>query len=148
QPADAAALWADIIGDDADKAFQGILKLARAPRQAVPLLRDHVKPAVPVDPKKVAKLIADLDSEEFEQRSAGAEELEKLGDLAVPALEQVLKGQPTLETRRRVEQLLARLTGGALTAEQVRLVRAVEVLERAGTPEARQMLQSLADGAP
>jgi WD40 repeat protein len=148
QPADLTALWTDLIGDDAGKAYQGILKLTRASKQTLPLLRDRVKPAVPVDPKKVAKLIADLDSEDFDQRSAGAEELEKLGDLAVPALQNVLTGQPTLETRRRVEQLLARLTGGALTPEQIRLVRAVEVLERTATPEARQLLNALADGAP
>jgi len=34
------------------------------------------------------------------------------------------------------------------TAEHLRVVRAVEVLERAGTPEARQALDALANGAP
>src|SRR6202035_5403421 len=77
QGAETAALWTDLVGDDAGKAFQGILKLARAPKQAVPLLRDRIKPAVPADPKKVARLIADLDSEEFELRAARAEELVK-----------------------------------------------------------------------
>lgn len=148
QPADVAALWTDLISDDAGKAFQGILKLTQASKQSLPLLRDRVKPAVPVDPKKVAKLIGDLDSEDFDQRSAAAEELEKLGELAVPSLQNVLIGQPTLETRRRAEQLLARLTGGALTPEQIRLVRAIEVLERTATPEARQLLDTLAMGAP
>jgi WD domain, G-beta repeat len=147
-PADLAALWADLISDDAGKAFDGILRLTQASKQTLPLLRERIKPAVPVDPKKVAKLIADLDSEDFDQRSAAAEELEKLGDLVVPALQRVLTGQPTLETRRRTEQLLARLTGGALTPEQIGLVRAVEILERTATTEARQQLDALARGAP
>ena len=56
--------------------------------------------------------------------------------------------QPTLETRKRVEDLLNKLTGGTLSAEQLRCVRAVEVLERIGTPEARQVLRTLAQGAP
>jgi hypothetical protein len=40
------------------------------------------------------------------------------------------------------------LTTGTLSAEQVRLVRAIETLERVGTSDARQLLQTLADGAP
>jgi WD40 repeat protein len=149
QPAETAGLWTDLIADDAGKAFQGILKLVRASKQTVPLLRERVKPAVPVDPRKIAKLIADLDNDEFEARSGAVEALAKLGDLAVPALYKVLAGsRPSLETRRRVEQLLSRLTGGALTPEQIRLVRAVEVLERTNSAETRELLQRLAAGAP
>jgi hypothetical protein len=40
-----------------------------------------------------------------------------------------------------------KLTGGTLTVEQLRLIRAVETLERIGTPEARQVLRTLAQGA-
>jgi hypothetical protein len=44
---------------------------------------------------------------------------------------------------------VARLTTGkVLPAEALRAIRAVEVLEQLGTPEARQVLQNLADGAP
>src|SRR5205807_5563350 len=66
----------------------------------------------------------------------------------LPALQKTLAGNPTLETRRRIEPLVAKLTGGILNAEQIRVVRAVEVVERIGTPEARQLLESLAQGAP
>jgi WD40 repeat protein len=141
-------LWNDLVDDDAGKAFRSIRKLATAPQQVVSFLRDHVKPAVPVDPKKLDRLLSDLDSEDFEVRTNASAELEKLGELAVPALQKGQTGQITLETRRRIEHLLGRLIGGALTAEQVRLVRAVEVLERTGTPEARQLLEMLAKGAP
>ena len=48
---------------------------------------------------------------------------------------------------QRVEDLLDKLTGGVLTAEQLRLVRAVEALERMSTPEAREVLRNLAGGA-
>ncbi len=140
-------LWADLAGDDASKAFEGIRKLAAAPAAALPFLAAQLQPTAPVDPKKLDQLLADLDSEEFEARRAAAEALAKLGDLAVPALEK-MQAAPTLETRRRVEQLLARLTGGVLSAEQLRVVRAVEALERTGTPEARRLLEALAAGAP
>ncbi len=144
----ATALWDELLGDDARKAYQSIRRLAAAPQQAVPLLREQVKPAVPPDSKKLERLIADLDSDSFEERSAATEELTRLADLAVPALQKGAGGRATLEATRRVEALLLRLTTGALTAEQVRLVRAVEVLEMCGTVEARAALDVLAKGAP
>ncbi len=98
---------------------------------------------MPPDPKLVERLIAKLDSDDFEQRNGATEELGRLGDVAVPALQKTLTGKTALETRRRVEALLVRLT-----AQQAPVVRAVEVLERAGTPDAQQALQALANGAP
>ena len=144
----AAQCWADLAGEDAAKAFQSIRRLAAHPQVAVPLVRAHLKPAVPADPKRIAKLTADLDSDDFTVRDAANRELAKLGELAQPALEQIMKGTGTLERRRRAEALLAKLTAGALTPDQLRQVRAVEALERAATPEARQLLEALAKGAP
>jgi WD40 repeat protein len=148
QAAEVQALWNDLIGDDAGKAFQGIRQLAAAPKQAVPLLREKLRPAEPVDAGKLEGWVADLDSKNFAKRNKATEELAKLGDRAVPALQKVLAGKPSLETQRRVETLLEKLTTGALTEEQLRLVRAVEALERMGTAEGRQVLEALASGAP
>jgi hypothetical protein len=145
---DVEALWTDLGGDDAGKAAQGIQKLATAPKQLVPFLAERIKPAAPPDPQKLEQWIKDLDSDKFTTRDQASRELEKLGELAVSPLEKLLAGQPTLETRKRAEQLLEKLSGKVLTAEQVRTVRAVEALEHAGTPEARQLLQTLAKGAP
>ncbi len=92
-------------------------------------------------------MIADLDSDNFKTRSKAVTDLAALGELAVPPLQKVLTSRPSLETKRRAESLLEKLIAGTLTADQVRLVRAVEVLERLGTPEARQVLQTLANGA-
>jgi WD40 repeat protein len=136
-------LWNDLVGDDAGRAFTAIRRLAASPEQAVPLLREKIKPAVPPDPKLVERLIGKLDSDDFDERDGATNELVRLGDLAVPALQKVTTGQPTLEMRRRVETLLLRLTRG-----QAHVVRAVEVLERAATPEARQAIEALAKGAP
>jgi WD40 repeat protein len=143
-----AELWSDLLHEDAGKAFRSIRKLATASRQAVPFLRDRVKPAIPADPKTLERLIGDLDSDKFDVRAGAVTGLEKLGELAVPVLEKARGPGATIETRRRIEDLLGRLLGGPLTAEQIRLVRAVEVLERTGTPEARHLLQALAHGAP
>jgi WD40 repeat protein len=145
---DIASLWSDLIGPDAGKAFQSIRRLAAAPQQALALLRDEIKPVVPADSNRLESMIADLDSEQFDRRTAANDGLEKLGDLAVPALQQALAGPINLEARRRIEALLAKQRTGTMTSEQVRVVRAVELLERIGTAEARQLLEALAHGAP
>lgn len=144
----AEAIWTDLAGEDAARSLQGISELAAAPKQAVPFLAVRLKPAARVDPKKLAGWIADLESEKFAVRRDAAASLLKVGEQAVPALQKVLAASPPLETRKRVEDLVNQLTGGTLTTEQLRVVRAVEALERMGTPEARRLLQALAGGAP
>jgi WD40 repeat protein len=140
--------WRGLSGEDGAKALRAVQKLAAAPRQAVPSLTGRIKPEVRVDAKKIDGWIADLDSEKFAVREAASANLLKAGDQAVPVLRKVLASGPPLETRKRVEDLLDRLTGGTLAPEQLQVVRAVEALERMGTPEAGRLLRTLADGAP
>ncbi len=142
------SLWDDLAGEDAGKAVQGVLKLAAAPKQAVRFLGERLKPAEVIDPQKVERWVADLESKKFAVRQEAAANLVRAGEQVVPALQKVLAARPTIETRKRVEELLDKLTGGTLTTEQLRLVRAVEALERAGTAEARRVLEALARGAP
>jgi WD40 repeat protein len=141
------ALWTDLAGTNANKAQQSLLKLATAPKQVVPFFAERLKPAVPVAAEKIDRWIAGLESEKLSVRQDAATNLLKVGEQAVPALQKTLASQPDLEMRKRVEDLLDRLTGGTLSTEQLRLVRAVEALERMGTPEARQLLRTLAEGA-
>lgn len=143
----ADALWADLASEDAGKALKGVLGLAADPRQAVPVLAERLKPATPIDPRKLEQWVADLESDKFAVRQEATASLVKGGEQVVPALQRVLAAQPTIETRKRVEALLDKLTGGVLSAEQLRVVRGVEVLERAGTAEAREVLRGLAAGA-
>jgi len=44
--------------------------------------------------------------------------------------------------------VLEKATTGVLTADQLRMVRAIESIEKMATPEARALLQSLSKGAP
>jgi WD40 repeat protein len=146
--ADLDALWGDLGNADAEKAYRGIQKLAEAPAQVVPFLAERVRPAPAVDAVKLRGWVADLNARKFGTRQAAMSALEKLGELAIPALSESLKAEPPLETRKRIEQLLERLTGGILSGDRLRLVRALEVLEEVGTPEARRVLETLAGGAP
>src|SRR5262249_22175135 len=142
------ALWADLASKDATRAFDAVRKLSSSPDQALTLLKGRLRPATPPDPKRLARLLADLNSDRFELRRQAQSELEELGELAEPALRQALAGDPPLDLRQRLERLLDNLSGPVRLAGQVRDLRAVELLELLGTPEARQLLQALAGGAP
>jgi hypothetical protein len=106
-----------------------------------------VRPARAADPGRLAGLVADLLNERVERRRQAAAELERLGELAGPALRQALADDPPLDLRQRLERLLKR-SSQEPPAGQVREVRAVEALELIGNPAARQVLEALARGAP
>src|SRR5207249_4170107 len=91
---------------------------------------------------------ADLDDRLFEVRARAARKLHELGESAGPALRQALAGRPSVEVRRRLEGLLDKVQKAVLPSHQLRGVRAIEVLESIGTPEARQVLERVAGGAP
>jgi WD40 repeat protein len=151
-PAAAAArglegLWADLAGDDAARAYRAVNGLAAAPAPAVAYLRDRLRPVPEVEPRRVRRLLADLDSNEFAAREAAARELAALGERVEPALRRALKESPSAEVRRRLGDLLT-APKGPPPPNTLRALRAVWVLERVGTPEARKVLEELAQGAP
>jgi hypothetical protein len=141
------ALWADLAGQDAGKAFDALRRLSANPGQAAGLVKERLRPVSPPDGKRVARLVDDLKGDNFEVRRQAEAELEGLGELAGPALGKVLEGDPPLDLRQRVRRLQRRLSGQAPAAGLVRDLRAVELLELAGGPESRQVLAALAGGA-
>jgi WD40 repeat protein len=141
------ALWTALASADAARAYQSIWALARAPRQAVPWVQERLSPVAAVEPPKLARLLASLDSDAFPERERATIELEKLGEALGPALRKVLTEQSSLEMRRRVKRLLEKLEPTA-SPENLRVLRALEVLEHIGTAEARRVLERLADGTP
>ncbi|HTU89062.1 MAG TPA: hypothetical protein VMF69_03095 [Gemmataceae bacterium] len=143
-----AKAWADLAGADAAHAFQARWKLASAPEQAIPFLKEHLPPAKAADPQHLRRLLTDLDSEQFAVREKVQKELEILGDLAEPALRQTLANKPSLEIRQRVRAVLELLRDPVRQPELLQALRAVAVLEDIGAPEARRLLQELAKGAP
>jgi WD40 repeat protein len=143
-----AARWGDLAAVDGPKGRQAVWDLAAAAEQAVPFLGERLRPVAPAAPDRVARLVADLDSDRFAARADAVRELERLAELAEPALRKALAGEPTAEVRRQGERLLLRLEGPVLSPERLRQLRALEVLERADTSEAGQVLEGLAKGAP
>lgn len=119
-----------------------------APAEVVPYLSRQMKPVSSANEKQFARLVADLDSDEFAIREKAAADLEKSGEAALPALRRALAGKPPPELRRRVLALLEKLApeGKEPSAETLRGLRALEVLESAGTAESKRLLEALAGG--
>jgi WD40 repeat protein len=157
RPAEALAaagvekLWADLAADDAERAYRAVWRLALHPGQSVPFLKGHLRPAADngPDPKRLARLIDDLNSNNFKKRKKAAAELAKIGYAAAPAVRKALDAPASLEVRKQLEELLKKMKPTLVTeGAKLRTFRAVEALEHAGTPEAAAVLKELAKGAP
>jgi hypothetical protein len=148
KPGELDQRWQALGASDAIKAFAAICDLVGSPKEAVDWIKEKVQPAVPAGAKRIEELIGQVDDPQFKVREQAITELYKIGEPTVPALETALAGKLALETKTRLEEIRSRLTGNLLQGERLRLFRAVEVLERIGTPDARQALQALAEGAP
>jgi hypothetical protein len=129
-------------------ALAAIYALIASPREAVELFRVRLQPARPVDPKRLAGLLDKLESDEFETREEAEAQLRAVGEQLVPFLPKALSAARSLESRRRLEALQQLRTTTTLTGDRLRIVRAIEALERIGGPEARALVQILAKGAP
>jgi WD40 repeat protein len=138
------AMWADLASADAVKARRAVWALAAA-EGAVPLLKERLRPAA-FDEKRFARLLEELDGEQFEVRNKATRELEALGELADSGLRRALENRPTFEARRRIEGLLEKQLRDIPASEQLRELRALQVLEQIGSDEARQVLAALAKG--
>jgi hypothetical protein len=145
-------LWKDLCGEDAEKAYAAVWSLAESPGQAVALLRKRVPAASPPsarDRELFARLLAGLDEEEFARREKAQDDLARMGRVVEGLVRAELKkGPASAEVSRRLTQVLDRLAKAEPTAEDLRGLRAVEVLEQAATAEARQALAALARGLP
>jgi WD40 repeat protein len=147
-PADLDAWWQVLADSDAAKAFATMGDFLTSPSETGAFLKVQLKPAAPLDRKRIADLMAQLDDNQYEVRDRASGELLKIGAQLVPDLDKALAANLPPEPKRRLEELRTKLTDGILRGDHLRLHRAVELLEWVGTLETRQVLQSLAAGAP
>jgi WD40 repeat protein len=140
--------WTELAGADAVKADRAIWRLTAVSRLSVPFIQARLKPSAATAPPQLGLLIADIDNDEFTVREKATLELERLGELAAPALRKALENDPSPEARRRIEKLLGQVDSIVVSGTALRMTRALEVLEHVGTPEARKALETLMGGSP
>jgi hypothetical protein len=138
-------LWEQLADEDEDRADQAIRPLVGGVRDSLPFLKERLQP---ISTERLRQLLTDLEDDQFAVRRKADEDLGQLGRFVEPALRKALMGQPSLDARRHMEQLLQRLEEKPPSQEYRRALRALQVLEQSATPEARTHLAALARGAP
>ena len=96
---------------DAAKAYRSVLRLVALPAEACTLVGKRLPPARGAPPERLAEWLRGLDSDEYEAREAAMRALRGMGEEAEGALRQALRGEPSVEQRRRVEVLLSLALG-------------------------------------
>jgi WD40 repeat protein len=149
--ADLPRLWDDLASADGHKAYRALWALVAAAPESVSYLRRRLQPVPQPNARQVARWLAELDHNNFAVRTRATAELEKCGEAAEAGLRKLLGASASAEARRRAKRLLERLDAErwwTSSPERLRPLRAVEVLEHVGTPEAKQALEALAGGVP
>ncbi|HUR52531.1 MAG TPA: hypothetical protein VMZ71_00230 [Gemmataceae bacterium] len=119
------------------------------PDRSVPFLRAKVPPPAPrPTDDEIRRLIADLDSSEFQTREDAERRLGVLGPPARPLVEAALPRAASAEQRVRLGRVAAKLVPrlGPLPPADVPLAWAVAVLERIRSAEAKAILRDLTNG--
>lgn len=146
-PSEAEALWRQLNSGNAPDAYRAIRRLSSSPQDAVKLLRGKLKPVSPTsDLNELKRLANQLDSQSYSDREAAAKQLRDAGKVALPVLQDVLKHDPSPELRERAQKIVDHLSRPSLPIGDVGSTRALEVLEKINTPDARELLKALSQG--
>jgi WD40 repeat protein len=139
-------LWSDLASADAAAAFAAMCKLKRSPKPAIELIRDRLQWSK--SSKELDAWIERLGSSDFATRKKAHDAIEQLGERARPVLARALPEAKSVEHKRRVQALLAQLERPFTTANGLRLLRVIEVLDGLRTAEAAALLREMATDVP
>jgi hypothetical protein len=138
--------WAEL-AKDARTAHAALRKLALSPKHVPGFIGERLDKERP-ERERIAKSIADLEAKDFKTRERAAKELIEIGTFAAADWLKLLDQKPSEDARERIEKLKKEFChpGGAFVTSPMTLrhLRAIEVLERIGTPEAVKVLEQFA----
>jgi WD40 repeat protein len=140
--------WADLLHEDGAIFAKAMAEMIGTPKETVKFLDGKLHPVPVVPAAIIQELIRELDHKTFAARQKATKELEKLEGQARIELEKVVAKPPSPEVQTRVKKLLDKLDSPLVAPDDVRTLRAVEILERIGTNDARDLLRRLSRGAP
>ena len=142
-----AELWAHLAGKDPLQAHRAAWTLVSAGEAAVPRIARAVDPSRdPAVRTRIARLIRQLDDDDWRIRQKATAELKALGAAARPALRRTLAGKPSAEVASRIEDILSAHKTPA--AEIRRAGRARWVLQAIGGEKAHAIRRSLPEPPP
>ena len=144
-PATSELLWAALANPDAAKAFDAMQRLAAAPADAMKLFARKQPPAVAPAAEWIAARRADLQSRAFADRERATGELAAVAEMVQPWLTEERKRATSPEVQRRLATAIAAVASNS--AERLRALRSVEVLEWVRTPESVELLKAWTAGS-
>jgi hypothetical protein len=141
-------LWDDLGSPDGAVAARAVADLGTDPARALALVKERMKPWPPDGEQRLSRAVADLESANQQVRAGALKELRRHGADALPPLRELQRtaASPQLQARLRAFFASAEADGLFAFSESSRELRALQLLETAATPEARQMLEEVAQG--
>lgn len=115
--------------------------------RTIEFLRDRLRPAAAPPRDQVQRWVADLNSPKFATREAASRELAKLRQLLRSEIQAARDSTHALEVKRRLERILV-MPRPARTADELRQLRAIELLEGFNNRDAVGVLRLIASGDP
>ena len=139
--------------DDAAQAHRGAAYLYRNPDAAVKALGERIVVPPRTPAARIDKLIAELSHDDFQTRRAAVAGLVKVGGEAVGPVRAAYDKSSDPEVRKLAEEVLAKLDTPPEGPDDLRALRAVEVLENLARDhparaDARELLRTWAAGPP
>ena len=144
-PATLDSAWTDLVKRDASIAFKAQGRFLSAPSETIKVFAERIKPADDMS-MRIKQLIAELDSEKYSVRENASKTLGELGEQARPYLEESIKNVKSQEATDRMRKILDDPKEISLTPEQLRQIRAVQVLEWINDATSKDLLKKWAGG--
>ena len=136
--------WEKLAGS-AEEANLSIWALAADRSHAVKFLGGKFAKPKLAPSDQIKQWIDDLDSRQYAVRERAEKKLQAHADQAEAELRKALATSAEAEGRKRISRILESANSRS-SPDVVREVRAIEVLEKIGTPDAIELLKSLAGG--
>jgi hypothetical protein len=149
RPQDLTAAWDELASPEPRAGCRALVQFASAPELALPYFQPRLAATPRFEPDRVARLMAQLDDDDFTVRERATEELGRYSEaVRAPLREAQRQGKLSAEAAIRVRRLLDRLDGTEPSPDRLRETRAVQALEWMATPAARAQLAELGKGQP
>jgi hypothetical protein len=139
-------LWKSLAEGDAVVAQRATWSLVAAGKTSVPFLKAHLQPIESVAKRQITRWIDDLNDNNFATREKATDELEKIAEIAIPALRKAIEAPDSPEAARRAAEIMEKLDWPITSGRRLREIRAVAALEQMNSKEARELLERLATG--
>jgi hypothetical protein len=148
QPQELETLWNQLGDSNPRRALAATWTLADGGEKTRRFLAARVHP-ICVSPERTAKLIEDLDDNQFAVREAAFKELERYNTAVEGPIRDGIKKRKSAEVGRRLERLLSSIEEPAASCKDtLQAVRGIAALEFIGTAESKAILRRVAEGAP